>query len=144
MLNQVEADHNPNAPVQYHSYELETLAVVETLKKFRSYLIGIRFIIVTDCNSLKESKEKKQLGPRIARWWLQLQEYTFDVVYRPGDRMKHVDALSRNPVILQITEATFTSKNLYGNVKIFTHLGTFHCSPPPPIKSFWRKTLTPK
>ncbi len=29
----------------------------------------------------------------------------FRVVHKPGDRMKHVDALSRNPVILQITEA---------------------------------------
>ncbi len=38
---------------------------------------------------------------------------------------------TKNPGI-----GTFTSKNLYGNVKIFTHLGTFHCShtPPPHLK----------
>lgn len=89
---------------KYHSYELETLAVVETLKKFRSYLVGIQFTVVTDCNSLKASKEKKELVPRIARWWLQMQEYTFDIVYRPGDRMKHVDALSRNPVVFRIEQ----------------------------------------
>ncbi len=46
---------------KYHSYELETLTVVETLKKFSSYLIVIRFIVVTDCNLLKASKEKKQM-----------------------------------------------------------------------------------
>lgn len=84
------------AEVKYHSYELETLAVVETLKKFRAYLIGINFTLVTDCNAIKATKEKKDLIPRIARWWLQLQEFTFEIKYRPGDRMKHVDALSRN------------------------------------------------
>lgn len=82
---------------KYHSYELETLAVVESLKKFRSYLLGINFTVVTDCNSLKATSVKKQIIPRIARWWLQLQEFTFEVKYRPGNRMKHVDALSRNP-----------------------------------------------
>lgn len=85
-----------DAEAKYHSYELETLAVVETLKKFRAYLIGINFTLVTDCNAIKATKEKKNLIPRIARWWLQIQEYTFEVRYRPGDRMKHVDALSRN------------------------------------------------
>lgn len=80
-----------------HSYELETLAVVETLKKFRTYLLGMPFTVVTDCNALKATAKKKYVIPRIARWWLQLQEFTFDVTYRPGTRLKHVDALSRNP-----------------------------------------------
>lgn len=82
---------------KYHSYELETLAVVESIRKFRTYLLGITFTVITDCNSLKAASKKKQLVPRIARWWLELQEFTFDVQYRPGGRMKHVDALSRNP-----------------------------------------------
>lgn len=85
------------AESKYHSYELETLAVVESLKKFRIYLIGVHFKVYTDCNSLKMSASKKQLIPRIARWWLQLLEYNFDIEYRPGQRMQHVDALSRNP-----------------------------------------------
>lgn len=86
------------APEQkYHSYELETLAVVETLRKFRTYLLGISFVVVTDCNSIKAASKKKQMIPRIARWWLELQEFTFEVQYRSGNRMNHVDALSRNP-----------------------------------------------
>ncbi len=86
------------AESKYHSYELETLAVVESLKKFRTYLVGIKFTVVTDCNSLKMAAKKKQLIPRIARWWLQLQEFDFNIEYRSGQRMQHVDALSRNPV----------------------------------------------
>lgn len=47
---------------------------------------------------MKTASSKRDLVPRIARWWLQIQEYTFEVEYRPGKRMQHVDALSRNPV----------------------------------------------
>lgn len=79
-----------------HSYELETLAVVCSLKKFRVYLLGIHFKIYTDCAALRTTLTKRDLVPRIARWWLQISEYTFDIEYRPGIQMAHVDALSRN------------------------------------------------
>lgn len=81
----------------FHSYELETLAVVCSLKKFRSYLLGLAFTIYTDCNALRTTLTKRDLIPRIARWWLQICEYNFTIEYRPGCRMGHVDALSRNP-----------------------------------------------
>lgn len=82
----------------YHSYELETLAVVCSLKKFRTYLLGTHFKIFTDCKALRLTLSKKDLMPKIARWLLQMEEYDFEIEYRPGDRMAHVDALSRNPV----------------------------------------------
>ncbi|XP_061378894.1 transmembrane protease serine 11A-like [Danaus plexippus] len=41
--------------------------------------------------------DPEDLIPRIARWWLTIQEYDIQIEYRPGDRMTHVDALSRNP-----------------------------------------------
>lgn len=82
-----------------HSYELETLAVISSLSKFRVYLLGVRFKIITDCNALRTTLTKRDLVPRIARWWLQFLEYDCDIEYRPGDRMAHVDALSRCPVV---------------------------------------------
>ncbi|KAK9694785.1 RNase H-like domain found in reverse transcriptase [Popillia japonica] len=36
---------------KYCSYELEVLAIVEALKKFRIYLLGHNFKIITDCNA---------------------------------------------------------------------------------------------
>lgn len=86
------------AEAKWHSFELETLAVLETLKRFRVYLLGKEFKVKTDCQSLKMASEKRDLVPRIARWWLQLQEFTFNVEQRAGTKMLHVDALSRNPV----------------------------------------------
>lgn len=79
-----------------HSYELETLAIVCSLKKFRVYLLGVKFKVVTDCHAIRTTLTKRDLVPRIARWWLQISEFTFDIEYRPGAQMAHVDALSRN------------------------------------------------
>lgn len=84
---------------KFHSYELETLAVIMSLKRFRSYLIGIEFKIVTDCNAVRMAWSRRDLVPRIARWWLQAQEYNFNIEYKPGAQMSHADALSRNPVV---------------------------------------------
>jgi ribonuclease HI len=55
---------------QYHSYELETMAVVYALKHFRVYLLGMKFTVVTDCNALRTAFSKKDLIPRIGRLYL--------------------------------------------------------------------------
>lgn len=110
ILLQKPNDETPLRPVAYfsrqtsreeqfwHSYELETMAVVMSLKRFRVYLIGIEFKVITDCNALRATLTKRDLLPKVARWWLILQEYSFSIEYRPGHNMQHVDALSRNPV----------------------------------------------
>ena len=86
-----------NEESRYHSYELETLAIVNALKYFRVYLLGIQFKIITDCNAIKATKNKKHLLPRVARWWVYLQDFNFDIEYRKGKCIEHVDFLSRNP-----------------------------------------------
>lgn len=68
---------------------------------------GIQFTIVTDCNSLTLTLNKKELNPRIARWALELQNYEYKLEHRAGSRMKHVDALSRCNSILIISDNTF-------------------------------------
>ncbi|KAJ3642004.1 hypothetical protein Zmor_028469 [Zophobas morio] len=52
---------------QYHSYELETMAVVYALQYFRVYLLGLQFTVVTDCNALRTTFTKKDLIPRVGR-----------------------------------------------------------------------------
>lgn len=88
------------AEANYPSYELEVLAIVAALKKFRVYLLGIPFKIVTDCAAFKMTMEKKEIAPRIAGWALLLQEFEYILEHRPGTKMRHVDALSRNPTVL--------------------------------------------
>lgn len=89
--------HNNDAERNYHSYELEVLAIVESLERFKPYLLGKHFRVVTDCAAVATTKMSTPLLPRIARWWLKLQEFDFDTIHRPAEQMRHADALSRNP-----------------------------------------------
>lgn len=76
---------------------METLAVVETLERFRYYVYGKQFTVVTDCSAIRTTMQKKELVPRIARWWLRIQDFDVKIEHRSGQRMLHVDALSRAP-----------------------------------------------
>ena len=86
------------AEEKYISYELEVLAIVKALKKFRVYLLGIPFKIVTDCRAFALTMRKKDLCVRVARWAILLEEFDYKVEHRPATSMMHVDALSRNPL----------------------------------------------
>ncbi|GFX35570.1 retrovirus-related Pol polyprotein from transposon 17.6 [Trichonephila clavipes] len=96
------------AEEKYDSYELEVLAIINALK-FRVYLLGQHFKIVTDCSAFQKTMQKKELITRIARWALQLEEFAYEIEHRAGSRMKHVDALSRYPVMM-VCNDTLTSK----------------------------------
>jgi hypothetical protein len=89
------------AESKYHSYELETLAVVNAVRHFRHYLYGRQFTVFTDCNSLQSTRKKLDLTPRVHRWWAFLQAFDFDIVHIDGKRMAHADFLSRNPLRVQ-------------------------------------------
>lgn len=88
------------AESRYHSFELETLAIIYAIRRFHHYLSGKPFTIITDCNALTLTLERKKINPRIARWALELENYEYKALYRKGTSMGHVDALSRNFVAL--------------------------------------------
>ncbi|XP_076660318.1 uncharacterized protein LOC143363643 [Halictus rubicundus] len=94
------------------------IQAVENFPIPRGVREGIKFKILTDCNSLRLTLNKKEINPRIARWALELQNYDFEIEHRPGIRMMHADALSRSTNILIIPEtmvsdrgSCFTSKD---------------------------------
>lgn len=119
------------AEQRYTSYELEVLAIITALKKFRVYLYGIDFKIVTDCAAFQMTMSKKDITTRIARWALQLEDFSYTIEHRPGVRMKHVDALSRNPVsmvvsrgvVAQIKQAQKADHNLRAIVRLIEETG---------------------
>lgn len=83
------------AEKKYTSYELEVLAIIKSLKKFRVYLLDIRFKIITDCRAFTLTMNKRDLCVRVA---LALEEYNYEIQHRSVKNMMHVDALSRNPL----------------------------------------------
>jgi len=73
------------------------MAVVWSMCRLRPYLIGIKFLVVTDCQAIVHLNTQKTLNPQVARWATLQSEYNFDINHRPGSRMDHIDALSRAP-----------------------------------------------
>ncbi|RXN13486.1 Transposon Ty3-I Gag-Pol poly [Labeo rohita] len=77
--------------------KLELLAMKWAVtEKFRSYLLGSKFTIITDNNPLCHLITTK-LGANEQRWAAQLAVFDFDVKYRPGRCNTAADALSRRP-----------------------------------------------
>ena len=76
-------------------YYKEMLAILHALTKFRQYLVGSRFKIKTNHNSLKYFLEQKELNERQQKWVSKVQGYDFEVEYVKGKNNVVVDALSR-------------------------------------------------
>lgn len=45
-----------------------------------------------------QTMKKKDICAQIARWALFLENFRYSIVHRPGNNMRHVDALSRHPL----------------------------------------------
>lgn len=84
---------------RYGATERECLALVWAVRHFRCYLYGRRFRLVTDCQPLKWLMNVKDPSSRLSRWNLQLQEYDFEIIHKPGNAHANADALSRAPVV---------------------------------------------
>lgn len=106
VLFQVDDDKNER-PIAYVSQKLrgaqrnytvseqECLAALVCVKKFRPYVEGHDFTILTDHANLKWLMSQKDLSGRLARWSLKLQGYNFKIVHTKGSDNVVPDTLSR-------------------------------------------------
>ncbi|XP_027060968.2 uncharacterized protein [Coffea arabica] len=72
------------AQLNYSTIEKELLAVVFSLEKFRSYLLGAKIIIFSDHAALRYLLTKKEAKPRLIRWILLLQEFNLEIRDKKG------------------------------------------------------------
>ena len=83
----------------YNIYDKEMLAIMHALAKFRKYLVGARFVVKSDHNSLKYLLEQKDLNERQQKWVRRIQAYEFDIEFVKGKKNIVADTLSRRPSI---------------------------------------------
>jgi hypothetical protein len=81
--------------IRYSTVEKELLAIVYAFKYFRPYVYLKHTVIVTDHQALVYIMNIKNPASRLMRWKLELAEYDFEVVHRPGIMNANADALSR-------------------------------------------------
>ena len=95
----------------------EMLALVDSLKHFRCYLLGKKFQVRTDHHSaLQWLRTFKEPVGQVARWLEQIAEYDFKIVHRPGKQHANADALSRYP--LQVDSINISEQWIHHNLKI--------------------------
>ncbi|GAA5881029.1 hypothetical protein JCM8547_003592, partial [Rhodosporidiobolus lusitaniae] len=102
----------------YPTHEQELLAVVAALKAYRIDLLGERFVVLTDHDTLRHFPTQPDLSKRQARWLEVLADYDYDTVYVPGKKNVMADGLSRYPfqdekaepglIVMGLTEATLS------------------------------------
>lgn len=109
------------AEKNYSTTEKELLAIVDSVKHFRPYLFGTKFIILTDHKPLTYLMNCKDPSSRLVRWRLKLLEYTYEIKYKPGKTNKNADALSRP--ILHINDEL---NDLTNDILTFDDFQLFH------------------
>lgn len=88
--------HKMTTPQRNYSVsEQECLAAVMAIKKFRAYVEGHQFEVITDHASLKWLMGQTDLHGRLARWALKLQGFNFTIRHRKGSQNVVPDSLSR-------------------------------------------------
>ena len=98
------------AELNYPVHEKELLAIIRTLGKWRTDLLGFRFEIWTDHKSLEHFDNQRDLSRHQARWMEFLSQYDASINYLPGDKNTVADALSRLPTsTLQTVASLFSS-----------------------------------
>lgn len=80
------------------SMKLEFMALTWAVtKKFRDYLLGSHFTILTDNNPLSHIMTSKRTSAEMS-WLADLAQFDFDIKYRTGKSNVVPDALSRHPI----------------------------------------------
>jgi hypothetical protein len=82
--------------INYVTHDLELVVIVHALKMWRHYLLGRRFVLMTNHCGLRHLFDQLKLNARQARWMALLSEFNFKIKHIKRKENRVVDALSRS------------------------------------------------
>ena len=88
--------------VNYVTHDLELATLVHALKMWRHYLLGRKFVLLTDHYGLRYLFDQPKLNTRQARWMTLLSEFDFKIKHIKGKENRVADALSRSMKIIHL------------------------------------------
>jgi hypothetical protein len=90
-----------DAKLKYSMYDKEFYVVIQTLKKWRHYLVLKEFVLYNDNHALQFITRQEKLNQKHAKWVEYMQNFTYVIKHIFGTANKFVDPLSRKCLILQ-------------------------------------------
>jgi hypothetical protein len=88
----------------YATNEKEMLAIIWALNTLRNFLYGSRKVLIfTDHQPLTFALSNKNTNSKMKRWKAILEEYNYELKYKPGKANIVADSLSRPPQINSMT-----------------------------------------
>ena len=87
-----------SAEEKYPTTQHELLAIIRAVHRFRYFLTGTKFTVITDHQALKWLWGLQEPSGRLARWILYLSQFDLHIEHRRGADIPHADALSREAV----------------------------------------------
>jgi hypothetical protein len=94
----------------YSIYDKEMLEIMHALTKFRLYLVGSKFVVKTNHNSLKYFLEQNDHSERQQKWVMKAS-FDFDIEYVKGKKKIMADVLSRRPATCSLMEVSVDWKS---------------------------------
>jgi hypothetical protein len=103
--------------VNYVTHDMELAAIVHVLKMWTHYLLGRRFVLMTDHSGLRYLFDQQKINVRKARWMALLSEFDFEIKHIKGKENRVVDALSRSMKVVHLVVVSVSESDIKERVK---------------------------
>jgi hypothetical protein len=111
--------------VNYVTHDLELAAIVHALKMWRHYLLGRKFVLMTDHCGLRYLFDQLKLNARQARWMALLSEFDFEIKHIKGKENRVAIALSRSMKTIHLAATSTCETNVKERVRNAQETDTF-------------------
>eukprot|EP00253_Pinus_taeda_P030964 PITA_30964 len=102
---------------KYSAYDLELTTVIHALKMWRHYLLGRKFLLLTDHHSLTNYFSQPTLNARQGHWADFLSGFDFEIKHLKGKENRVADALSRKVQCLCKLSVSKWRNSLFEQIK---------------------------
>jgi hypothetical protein len=103
--------------VNFLTHDMELAAIVHALKMWRHYLLGRRFVLMTNHSGLRYLFDQPKLNVRQARWVALLREFDFEIKHIKGKENRVDGALSRSMKVVHLVALRTTESDIKERVK---------------------------